>query len=286
MIPPHPARLGPSPGPVREFLPAPPPEVLSSCPCLDDICASNLHLHAIRTAQHAPKVARLQNALSLFASSVRVAYATAFLEARAALDPNLDSDRAQVPIAAAASLRGLALEFVAALQSATPSRHPHAKSRLELVTSQLRAVTGPGPEEAFPAQIPEPVPRDPGALQSFEHATHMCLAALCDGWEVEECVQMWAQVQHGTFSKSGRTFIPGPRTPQSTGRDWPHTEVRTISRALGEAPVSIYAGIIRADHRHHVDLQAPHPGRHPGRYVPSDSERPPLVHRPAARRRK
>jgi hypothetical protein len=218
----------------------PPPEVTPPRLGLDDLCASNSHLHAIRTALHAPKVARLQNALSLFASSVRVAYATAFLEARAALDPNLDSDRALEPIAVAAALRGLALEFVAALTTSTPSRHPHAKSCLDLVTSQLHAVTGPGPEESFPALTPEPVPRGPGALQSFEHATHMCLAALCDGWEVGDCVQMWSQVQHGTFSKSGRTFIPGPRTPQSPGHDWSHTEVRTISRALGEASVSIY----------------------------------------------
>jgi len=218
----HPAPLAHPAGLGREPPPAPPPEAPFSCPGLDDLCAGNPLLHAIRMALHAPKVARLQNALSLFASSVRVAYATALLEARAALDPNLDSDCALEPVAAAASLRGSALEFVAALTASAPSRHPHAKRRLDLVTSQLRAVTGPGPEESFPALTPEPVARGPCALQSFERATHMFLAALCDGWEVGECVQMWAQVLHGTFSKSGRIFIPGPRTPSrraTTGRE-------------------------------------------------------------------
>jgi hypothetical protein len=38
----------------------------------------------------APKAARLQNALVLFSAVLRVAYATAFLEALTALDPAND----------------------------------------------------------------------------------------------------------------------------------------------------------------------------------------------------
>ncbi len=68
----------------------------------------------------------------------------------------------------------------------------------------------------------------------------MCLAALCDAWELEECVTMWSRVQTGTFSKSGRTFRPGPYCFHSIDFDWPSVEVLTITRALGEAPVSIY----------------------------------------------
>ena len=68
----------------------------------------------------------------------------------------------------------------------------------------------------------------------------MCLAALCDGWEVEECLSLWSRVQTGTYSKTGRTFRPGPYRVQSVDFDWPRVEVRTISRALGECPVNIY----------------------------------------------
>ena len=51
---------------------------------------------------------------------------------------------------------------------------------------------------------------------------------------------MWARAQVGSFSKSGKTFFPGPRTPQSSTRDWASTEVRSITRAPGEPPVAVY----------------------------------------------
>jgi hypothetical protein len=51
---------------------------------------------------------------------------------------------------------------------------------------------------------------------------------------------MWSRVQKGTFSKSGRTFRPGPHRFHSEDFDWPRVEVRTITRAPGEAPISIY----------------------------------------------
>ena len=215
-------------------------ESTRACSRLSDLCARVPHLQSIRSALTAPKQGKLRNSLSLFTSSVRVAYATAFLEARAALDPGADSERADKPIARAAALRGDALEFQHALAGQPRSRHSGAATRVTLVSDQIRAVAGPGPDEDFPRLVPEPHLVTPGPLRPFGHASHMCLAALCNGWEMDETVRMWARVQHGTFSRSGRTFIPGPRTPQSLGRDWSATEVRTISRALGESPVSIY----------------------------------------------
>ena len=169
-----------------------------------------------------------------------MAYATAFLEARAALEPSGDRDRARLAAASAASARAEAAEFLAALSRSRLPRHPHASQRASIVKDQVRAVIGPGPEEDFPALTPERTTHSPGQLPSFEHSTHMCLAALCDGWEMEECLALWARVQTGTFSSSGRTFRPGSFRFHSEEYDWSSIEVRTITRALGEHPVSIY----------------------------------------------
>ena len=215
-------------------------ETASACARLSALCARVPHLHAIRTSLAAPRLAKLRNALSLFTASARVAYATAFLEARAALSPEADSERADAPIARATALRADALEFQHALAQTPRVRHPCASARAALVDEQIRSIAGPGPEADAPRLLPEPPLRAPGPLELFEHASHMCMASLCDGWEMDQTVRMWARVQLGTFSKSGRTFIPGPRTPQSPERDWAHTETHTITRALGESPVCIY----------------------------------------------
>jgi hypothetical protein len=115
-----------------------------------------------------------------------------------------------------------------------------ADPRTNTIKDQIRAVIGPGPDDDFPVLLPEPTAHTPGPLPAFEHLTHMCLAALCDGWEAEECLSLWSRVQTGTFSKTGHTFRPGPYRVQSADFDWPRVEVRTISRALGESPVNIY----------------------------------------------
>jgi hypothetical protein len=49
-----------------------------------------------------------------------------------------------------------------------------------------------------------------------------------------------APVQLGSFSSSGLSFYPGPRTPQPVPFDWLQCEVRTFERAPGEAPVCVY----------------------------------------------
>ena len=182
----------------------------------------------------APKAARLTNAATLLTSSIRVAYASAFLEEREALKADADSDRAVEPVQRAIALRADALEFLALLPLAQVCKHPHSQSRLASLALHIRSVTGPPPDHAQPAPTPERAPTGPKALIQFEHSSHMCVAALCAGWEPAECTNMWARAQLGFYSKSGKTFFPGPRTPQSAERDWPSTEVRFISRAPGE----------------------------------------------------
>lgn len=210
------------------------------CASLRQLCDTHQPLHAIWAAVSAPRIARLRNALSLHTASLRVNYATAFLEVRAALAPGGDSDRIAPAIDSAAAARVLTATFLAATHTAPTPRFAHAPSRLDLIRSQLAAVVGPGPEDDFTPLIPERTRHTPGPLASFEHTTHMCLAALCDGWEIEECTHMWARISTGTFSPSGRTFRPGPHRVHAEDHDWPSIQVRTISRALGEAPVSIY----------------------------------------------
>jgi hypothetical protein len=189
---------------------------------------------------HAPKAARLNNALALCTSTLRVAYATAFLEARAARDPSRDADGALGPIAHATDLRGAALDFLALLPSLSASKHPHAGSRRALISAQLLSVTDSCPGESAPATVPEPLPLRTRSLEALGSSSHLCTAALCAGWEIADGVQMWAQVDLGSFSASGRTFIPGPRSPQAPARDWDATEVRTIPATPGGAPVHVY----------------------------------------------
>ena len=221
-------------------MPAAPSEPAHPSPSLRQLCDAHPPLQAIWAALTAPRVARLNNALSLHTASIRVNYATAFLEVRAALAPGGDSDRAAPAIATAAAARVLTATFLATLQTTPTPRHAFAPRRLTLIREQLAAVIGPGPEDDFTQLTPERTRHTPGPLAPFEHTTHMCLAALCDGWEIEECVRMWARIHTGTFSLSGRTFRPGPYRAHAEDYDWSSIQVRTISRALGEAPVSIY----------------------------------------------
>ena len=215
-------------------------EPSSTCALLDALCARAPLLGDIRKALRAPKVARFNNAVALFTSAIRVAYAAAFLEAREALKPESDSDRADIPIQRAICLRTEALEFLALTRTFKVRKQPHVQTRLASLAQQIRSVTGPGPEATGPLPVPEPAPRSPLALTQFEHASHMCVAALSAGWEPAECTTMWARVQLGSYSSSGKSFFPGPRTPQSSAHDWSSVEARLITRAPGESPVAVY----------------------------------------------
>jgi hypothetical protein len=147
-----------------------------------------------------PRVARLRNALSIFTSSARVAFATAFLETRAALLPGSDPDQAARAVTDAATLRSLALALSSAISSERKVNSVHALPRTRMILDQLSTVAGPGP--AAPGQVfsPECVRQSPGILQPFEHSTHMCLASMCAGWDIGESALMWVRVQNGTFT--------------------------------------------------------------------------------------
>ena len=185
-------------------------------------------------------MARLQNAVTLCSASLRVAYATAFLEARAALDPASNLDDTCNSISHAGTLRSATLEYAALLPKLHLPLHPCIAQRRASVASQLRAVADGGPGDPAPTRFPEPLPLSTSALQPLASISHLCTGALCAGWEIAECVHMWARVDLGSFSASGRTFIPGPRTPQSPSRDWAAVEVRTIPSSPGKEPIHIF----------------------------------------------
>ena len=114
----------------------------------------------------------------------------------------------------------------------------HARSiRLQ---ARILGVIGGAPARDLPLPVPESAPVTPGALVPFEHSSHMCMAALSAGWSLTDALALWAPVHLGSFSASGRTFFPGPRTPQSLPITWSDVEARAITRAPGEAPLAVY----------------------------------------------
>ncbi len=68
-------------------------------PRLRQSCADSPQLREVFTAMGTPSVARLRNALSIFTSSARVAFATAFLDTRASLLLETDPEQASRSIA-------------------------------------------------------------------------------------------------------------------------------------------------------------------------------------------
>ena len=115
---------------------------------------------------------------------MRVAYATAYLETRAALSPGTDSDRGESAAVAATTLRAHALDFIACLAQAPPRKgHPQEPARRDLIITQIRSVTSPAPDSdpPPPSLTPDPVSSRPGPRVPFSHSTHLCLAALCSG---------------------------------------------------------------------------------------------------------
>ena len=191
-------------------------------------------------ALSARKAARFANALSIYSARVKVAYGAAFLEARGAAAPGADQIRATHAAELAANLRqeASALEALAKA-SAIPCDKRH-RSRLDALKLALAALSGSGSRDSEDHRTPDPTPTGPGPLVPFPHTSHMCLAALGAGWELHECLQMWAQVNVGSFSTNGKSFFPGPRTPQSPTRDWASHEVRSLLLAPGEHPVHVY----------------------------------------------
>jgi hypothetical protein len=106
--------------------------------------------------------------------------------------------------------------------------------------SSLNLAIGPDSTDQTAPILPDPCARCTGPLVSFEHSSHMCLASISSGWSVSDSISLWSQTDLGHYSPSGKTFYLGPHTPQTPTRDWSNTEVRSLARAPGEAPLSVY----------------------------------------------
>lgn len=207
---------------------------------LESLCGSCPEIAELVRALSARKVARFTNAMSMYSARAKVAYGAAFLEARAAAAPGADQSRAQLAAELAASRRREACDLEALTNtSAIPCDRRH-KGRLAALSVALAALSGSDRDDSAGSRLPDPAPIGPGALVPFPHTSHMCLAALGAGWELHECLQIWAQVDLGSFSKNGKTFFPGPRTPQSQPPVWSTLEVRSLLLAPGESPVHVY----------------------------------------------
>ena len=116
----------------------------------------------------------------------------------------------------------------------------------------------------------------------------MFIASLAAGWSLSESISLWAPVHSGSFSASGKSFYPGPRTPQQQPTDWAECEVRSFPRGPGEPVVHIHTlrGSIRAITAS-ASLRVTRPAR-PGRArslsdlpsfiaLPRDSEGRPII---------
>jgi hypothetical protein len=90
-----------------------------------------------------------------------------------------------------------------------------ARSRIASTALSLQGVLGP-PVGPVPAPLPQEAPPTGSAiLEPFEHTLHLFLASLSAGWSLEDSLMLWAPIDLGSYSRSGRTFFPGPSTPQS-----------------------------------------------------------------------
>ena len=256
--------------------PAPGPETR---PSLSDLAAESPHIHAIRASMTTPKVASFNNAVSLYTASIHVACAAAFLAAHAACAPGADHGQADSAAAHAATLRLQASALHAAL-ARVPRARPASLANLRSVRLQalILGVIGGASARDLPLPVPEPAPVTPGALVTFEHSSHMCMAALSAGWALPDALALWAPVHLGSFSASGRTFFPGPRTPQSLPDNWTDAEVRAITRAPGEAPLAVY---IRHGRVIAIASGTSLRVRRGAARPPLISSRPPILHRPA-----
>ena len=232
-----------TPSPPLSLLPPPLSAALDPAfpPSLSDLAAKSPHILAIRATLTTPKVAAFNNAVSLYTASIHVACAAAFLEAHAACAPGADQGRAAGASAHADTLRSEAVAFHAALSRMPRPRSPTlAHARSTRLQASILGVIGGAPTRDLPLPVPETAPVTPGALVPFEHSSHMCMAALSAGWSLHDALALWAPVHLGSFSTSGRTFFPGPRTPQSLPVTWSDVEARAITRAPGEAPLAVY----------------------------------------------
>ena len=204
-------------------------------------CARSPELTELWRALLAKPPQRFRNATTAYIASIHVACAAAFLEARAAIAPGADHASADTARTVAEQARALAQDLSATLTAAAPHLPSRAVARLAAFLQTLALTIGLAPTlDTDPLPV-HPMPMDTTPLQPFPHASHMCIASLHAGWPLAEALTLWAHVHSGTFSKNGKSFYPGPRTPQQAPPDWTLCQVRSFPRAPGEAPICVYS---------------------------------------------
>ena len=258
---PPPSRRAPHPSPpaLAPQPPAPPspPTDPTEPACLSDdgeaaplrtLCARDPLTLEVWRSLHGKTAQRFRNALTSYTASVRVACATAFLEARLASAAGSDTDAARSAAAAAEAARATAHEILHACPAAATRINRKYAHRMALLSTALLAILGPDSQPSPPPAQPERLPAHTAPLHLFEHASHMFIASLAAGWPLSNALSLWAPVQSGSFSASGKTFMPGPRTPQQPQLDPAECEVRSFPRGPGEPVVGVYIlrGSIRA----------------------------------------
>ena len=213
------------------------------------LCARDHLTLEVWRALHSKSAQRFSNAVSSYLATVRVSCAAAFLSARQDLTPGADCS---LPLSAASAAEA-ALDTARALLQACPSAaqriHPKYAARLTRLASALHSVLGPvTPPPAAPRITPERLPAHTAPLLAFEHTSHLFMASLAAGWPLRDALALWVPVGSGSFSDSGKSFYPGPRTPQQPPMDWSLCEVRSFPRGPNEPVICafILRGILRA----------------------------------------
>ncbi len=205
-------------------------------------------LESLWRALLAKNAQSFRNLATAYTASIDVACAAAFLETRRAVAPGANQTLARAARAAAEAARAEARDVARIFTDTGPELRPCYRPRLVQFLQALARTLGNTEEPAAaPTLSPEALPRDTSALQPFAHASHIFVASLHAGWPLTEELTLWPPVQLGSFSKHGKTFYPGSRTPQQSLPDWSQHEVRTFPRAPGEASIAIHiqGGAIR-----------------------------------------
>jgi hypothetical protein len=231
--------------------------------CAAAHCARSPELTELWRALVAKKPQRFRNATTAFLASIDIACAAAFLAAHSATAPGADQSASILALGIAEQARVEARALSTILSAAGPHLPDRATPRLAAFLQTLAATIGTVPSESPPHLPTHPMTPGTAALQPFPHASHMCIASLHAGWPLAEAIDLWAHVHLGTFSKNGKSFYPGPRTPQQGPPDWASCQVRSFPRAPGEAPICIYSSlgsirVITSDSSLRIDRPAGH----------------------------
>jgi hypothetical protein len=205
---------------------------------LSSLCSRVPAIDSLRAALRAPRVTRLDAALSALAAEVRVSCAAAFTLARhcpATVEDLAEADRsARAADALVMDVRALASTCAPAIRTLT-RRYPGRDAR---VLSALSAVVGP---DAMAGSGPPSAQRGPehGPPVQFEHGVHLCLAAVACGWPAALARAAWSSFGEGHYCASGCTFTPLPGESQPVpGLPSPSISL-SVARPAEGGPVTI-----------------------------------------------